>query len=358
MASRSAVEKWLAELTHLPTASGKEDAVVGWVERWASRRDDLRLTRDSGGNLIVTQKGRKAHDPILAVAHMDHPAFVATSVVGTEVTFEFRGWVHEEYFANAEVRFHQSGAIGRVGAHEAKARTGVIDLIRRFEVEPGDIALWSMERPPSRADIFSAPACDDLAGVAAALAALDKARKRPGLRHLGVMLTRAEEVGFLGALHAARHQTVPPNTRILSIETSRAMAAAPIGAGPVIRIGDRSSVFDTALTNRISRAAADSGINHQRKLMDGGACEATAFGAYGYQTTGLCVPLGNYHNQGRLDEVEEGSAKPVVMYEEISLTDFHGLVQLILLAAEAADMVDPLRDRLERHYQSGKDLLS
>jgi endoglucanase len=37
---------------------------------------------------------------------------------------------------------------------------------------------------------------------------------------------------------------------------------------------------------------------HQRRVMDGGACEATAATAFGLTAIGISVPLGNYHNQG------------------------------------------------------------
>jgi endoglucanase len=116
-------------------------------------------------------------------------------------------------------------------------------------------------------------------------------------------------------------------------------------------------VFDRDLTNRISRAAEVSGIKHQRKLMDGGGCEATAFGTYGYQAAGLCVPLGNWHNRGNLDDVEAGDGDAVPMLEEISLEDFHGLVDLLLIAARAVDVEDPLRGALDRLYDSRRDLL-
>jgi endoglucanase len=36
----------------------------------------------------------------------------------------------------------------------------------------------------------------------------------------------------------------------------------------------------------------------QRRIMDGGSCEATATTAFGLPTIGLSLPLGNYHNQG------------------------------------------------------------
>jgi endoglucanase len=359
MADRSTAEKWLNELTHLPTASGLEDAVVDWVTKWVARRHDLRLTRDSGGNVLISQKGKKTHSPVLAVAHMDHPAFVITAVHGQEASFEFRGGVSTPYFEDAlvEVVSRPGGAHGRVSSYDARSQTGVIRLVGSGVIEAGDIAMWKFKSHKAKKGRHVAPACDDLAGAAAALAALDLARAIPDLRHFGVLLTRAEEVGLIGAIHAAKHQTFPVDARVLSIETSRELPYAPIGAGPIIRTGDRLTVFDNELTNRISRAAEASGIKHQRKLMDGGGCEATAFAAYGYKAAGLCVPLGNWHNRGNLDEVEAGEGDAVPMLEEISLDDFHGLVGLLLIAAKGVDIEDPLKDSLDKLYDSGRDLL-
>ena len=355
MASRSTAEKWLIELTNLPTASGLEDAVVAWVERWVRRRDDLRLSVDSGGNLLIGQEGRKRRRPVLAVAHMDHPAFVVTDADGS---FEFRGGVDEPYFADAriEVVSRAHGPSGRVVAYAPDTGLGRAEFTA--DVAAGDIAMWCFSEASGSQGVFRAPACDDLAGVAAALAALDSARGDAELRHFGVLLTRAEEVGLIGAIHAAKFQTIPKGSRLLSIETSRELPHAPIGAGPIIRIGDRSTIFDREMSNRISRAVAAAGLRHQRKLMDGGGCEATAFGVYGYQATGLCLALGNWHNRGNLESVEEGDHSAAIpMLEEISLDDFHGLVELLLIATRSIDAEDPIRERLDSLYESNRHYL-
>jgi endoglucanase len=358
MASKTTSQKWLAELTHLPTASGREEEVVSWVESWVRRRADLSLTRDSGGNLLITQKGRKRRAPVLAVAHMDHPAFVIGEVDGNGASFEFRGGVRPEYFDAAAVVFvtGEAGA-GQVTSYDPDTRTGLIS-VKGIQPEPGDIARWRFGGQRPGTGRLLAPACDDLAGCAAALAALDQARDRAGLRHFGVLLTRAEEVGFVGAMHAAKTGSIPPSARLLSIETSRSSSEAPIGGGPVIRVGDAATVFDQELTNLISRQAAAQGLRHQRKLMAGGSCEATAFGVYGFRATGLCLPLGNYHNMGRLDEVEAGTVPAQAMMEEISLDDFHGLVDLLLLATEAVDSHSDLQERLDGVYEEGRHLLT
>jgi putative aminopeptidase FrvX len=355
MASRAQAEKWLGELTKLPTASGLEDAVVDWVTRWVSERDDLKLDRDSGGNLFITQKGRQRHAPVFAVAHMDHPAFV---IVDDDGTFEFRGGVDAAYFHDAliDVVSRLDGPTGRVTSYDPTTSQGKAEFLG--DVAEGDIAIWRFHDTEQRAGSFRAPACDDLAGAAAALSALDNARGEAQLRYFGVMLTRAEEVGLIGAIHAAKHQTIPADARLLSIETSRELPNARIGDGPIVRIGDRATVFDRELSNLVSHAAEEAGIAHQRKLMDGGGCEATAFGVYGYRATGLCLALGNWHNRGNLSEVEAGDNDAAVpMLEEISIEDYHGLIDLLLVAASAVDGPDPTMSRLDRLYESNRHYL-
>ena len=125
----------------------------------------------------------------------------------------------------------------------------------------------------------------------------------------------------------------------------------------MIRVGDAITVFDAELTNRIAGAVVAEGLVHQRKLMDGGSCEATAFGVYGYRATGLCLPLGNWHNRGNLDEFEAGTGEPVPKMEEIALDDYHGLIDLLDVAATAVHRHDGLRDRLDALHEETKHVL-
>jgi putative aminopeptidase FrvX len=355
MAGRAIAEKWLAELTSIPTASGLEHRVVDWVKKWSGRRPDLEMSLDSGGNVSITQKGQATSEPVLAVAHMDHPAFV---IAGEDGSFEFRGGVDAPYFSQAriDVVSRLDGPSGRVVEYSPESRLGRAEFVG--DVAAGDIAMWRFRARAQRKGRFRAPACDDLAGVAAALAALDRARSRPELRHFGVLLTRAEEVGLIGALHAAKNRTIPEGSRLLSIETSPELPNARIGDGPILRVGDRSTVFDRELSNRIGRAAENAGLAHQRKLMDGGGCEATAFGVYGYRATGLCLALGNWHNRGNLSLVEAGDhGAAVPMLEEIAIDDYHGLIDLLLVAAGAVDEIDPIVESLDRLYESNEHYL-
>ena len=115
------------------------------------------------------------------------------------------------------------------------------------------------------------------------------------------LFTRGEEVGFAGALAAARLETIPKKCCVIAVETSSELPSARIGDGPILRVGDKASVFHPAVTAHGQAvandlAARDKRFVYQRKLMDGGTCESSAYCQYGYEATGLCVALGNYHN--------------------------------------------------------------
>ena len=72
-------------------------------------------------------------------------------------------------------------------------------------------------------------------------------------------------------------------------------------------------------------ASRPKGVPAQRKLMDGGTCEATAFMAMGVEATGVCVPLAGYHNQ------PDDPSVPGPVAESIMIADY--LAEIDLLAA-------------------------
>jgi endoglucanase len=76
--------------------------------------------------------------------------------------------------------------------------------------------------------------------------------------------------------------------------------------------------------------------------MAGGACEASVFCAFGHAATCVCLPLGNYHNMADLAAVQAGTntEKPTVGREYIAVSDYHGLVDLLL--ACCTDLADPV----------------
>ncbi len=396
---RAKHEKYLLELTGLPTATGHEDHVVAWIERWARRRQSVELSRDRFGNLLLKRPGARSRKPIYFTAHMDHPAFVVLRQVDPRtVLAEFRGGVDDLYFAGSGVRLHIGGGEscpGRVirleNAKSPGARTpgagedkrAMIELAKPAVAEAGDILTWDLPAPRVVRGRLRAPACDDLAGVAAAIAAFEQLNKRQpkqGAPDVRVLLTRAEEVGFIGAIGACKSGIIPKTARLIALETSKSFVDSPIGAGPIVRVGDRTSSFDPDLTYRVGQLAQsiqekDPDFNWQRKLMPGGTCEATAYQALGYTATCLCLPLGNYHNMnadppGRTPR--SASTKPsgsapakrsrgvCIDSEVISLSDYHGLVRLLIEAGRSLDdrSASPLlKDRLNRLFAHRRGLL-
>jgi endoglucanase len=371
-------EQWLLDLTNIPTAAGREARVVAWITAWVARRRNLVLTRDRAGNLFITQRRREqagaSRAPIFITAHLDHPAFVVLSARDGEAELEFRGSVHDPYFENAPVEIFSQRATysARIVSLNAKATPFKRATVKLDDDQArpmaGDIARFIFaEQGVPRIDegLLRTYACDDLSAVAAALSAMDLLRGRTGMAHVGLLFTRAEEVGFVGALAACRARSIPKRARLICLENSRSFPESPIGGGPIVRVGDRMSVFEPSLTNDIALLMVEhekhkTGFKWQRKLMPGGTCEATAFSTYGYRSTCLCLPLGNYHNMVDIDGVLAGRRPAEVGPEFISVADFHGLIDMLVVCVEALDSPTrpSLRGRMEELLQKGGYVLT
>jgi endoglucanase len=354
-------EQWLLELTAIPTAAGREHRVIAWVERWLAARPSLKLRRDTAGNLVITPgRGGGKRRPLFITAHLDHPAFVVAQIHSERrIDLEFRGGVLPPYFENAAINIfddqdqpHHAEVIELdADARPFKRVTAVLNEASQ-SLRLGDIGRWALERedlPHVSNGVLYTHACDDLAAVAAALATLDHLQGMRGAGHVGVLLTRAEEVGFIGAIHAATKRSVPKSARLICLENSRSFPESPVGAGPIVRVGDRLSVFHPELTNRLAaimveHVKSNPQFKWQRKLMPGGACEATAFSSFGYESTCVCLPLGNYHNMIDIDGVQAGQRPARVGPEYISLEDYHGMIQLLIVCAMQLDaaQIQPL----------------
>ncbi len=342
----------LRELLSAPTAPFREEAVVAAVGRWAADRG-VTMTRDAAGNVLArVRRGRPAMRWVFA-AHMDHPGFVVLDGRGRRLRAEFRGGVARRYFRGARVRFFPPG--GEVCARVLSAR-GVrpagwvictAELGRGADVPPGTIGMWDLPAMRLAGRRLFSRACDDVVGSAGVVAALDELASARTAVDVTGLLTRAEEAAFIGALGAARGRSVPTSAMVVAIETSRAMPAAGLGDGVVVRVGDRVRSFDPSLTAHVTAVAEalarrDRRFRHVRQLMPGGTCESTAYAMYGYTATGLCLPLANYHNQG---------ANGRIASEAVDTGDFASLVKLLVaLAVEKARPADTdarLKRRLE-----------
>ena len=271
---------------HMPLAA---------VERLAADAG-LPTRRDPAGNLLV---GNGVE--LVLVAHLDHPGFAVQSVEGPMASLSFRGGVRAGVATSGTpVLLHRPGLFGPVGRAVLRsvdevegrlvaARAEVVD----GEAPEGGFAVWDVPAYEVADGRITARACDDLVGVAAGLAALATA----GGARASLLCTRAEEVGWFGALEAVRLGSLPTEAAVLSLECSPMLAHAPQGGGVIVRVGDRRSTFDPDLTDVLWQRARALGVACQRRLMDGGSCEATVFCARGLRSSGLALPLAGYHNQ-------------------------------------------------------------
>ncbi|KPK80526.1 MAG: hypothetical protein AMJ81_11930 [Phycisphaerae bacterium SM23_33] len=328
----------LRQLLSQPTAPFREEAVVEAVARWARQRG-VTMGRDAAGNVLLeaVSGSRGSHPHWVFAAHMDHPGFVVRRRRGRVAWAEFRGSVARQYFPGSRVRLFgpKCEAVGRVvSARRVKDSPWLLcrlELAGAADVPAGAIGMWDLPALQIRRQRILSRACDDVVGSASVLCALEEIlSRRLGARVTG-LLTRAEEAAFIGCLAACRAGGIPRGAMIVVIEASRAQPVAGLGDGVVVRVGDKLRSYDPSLTAHVAAVAAalakrDRHFRFTRQLMPGGTCEATAYAMFGYRATGLCLPLGHYHNQGPGGRIAA---------EQVHVNDFASLVRLLVaIAAE------------------------
>jgi endoglucanase len=370
-APRSSATRPLAELfrevVSIPTASYLEGLVLDYVRRFAEERG-LAYEQDAYGNAYVTYRRGPARRPLVLGTHTDHPGFVVREVRGRDAQLEFRGGLAAEYGKGERlVIYDPASGEARGGARIRSVQasrgaggariTGARGTLERGVASvAGDLALWDVDVCRVRGGVVRARQCDDLAGCVAVLATLDRlAAVRPNGHVIG-LFTRAEEIGLRGAAVVGRERLLPDDALVVAVETSSmAGGRAEQGGGPIVRIGDAVHVFSPRMTQWMvalcqAMRDEDPAFAYQRKLMDGGTTEATAYDLYGYETGAACIALGNYHNAGR-----KGRVAP----ETVHLGDLEGLVQLFLRMAETVPRYQSYLPALKRRFDRlGRDAAS
>ena len=330
------------EILSQPTAPFHEaqvrEAIISLLRPCAN----IQLRQDEFGNLIAHYRrgdfgsGHRAGASRYAFcAHMDHPGWVKPDDLaalsnsgqhGTEQSDPVRAAVDGMLF------------FGGVPAELAAAnRARVKDF--------GQFAMWDLPPFEFRDEKIYSRAIDDLMGCVAIVTTLLELEESGAPGECYGLFTRAEEVGFVGAIEMARDPWLrDAGLTVISLETSSERPPARMGAGPIIRVGDRTSIFDAAVTAGLVQAAEEAKVPFQRCLMSGGTCEATAFQLFGVRCGAMCVALGNYHNIGPTGTTIEP--------EFVSQSDAEGLVALCLnlvrRSAQASAAPDPAAVLLSR----------
>lgn len=380
----------LLGLLSQPTAPFREFHVARFAEDFLTR-EGIPHFRDRHGNILVGAEDQVQYKHLLAVtsqqpvrlfiAHMDHPGFHGVGWRGRTLLTKWYGgspvrhlngakvWVADESGIVARGRLTESSLAyhGRALQSAAVAFSNRNSFTGRLPRAASLFGGFAFRAPVWRAgQRLYTKAADDLIGVFAILhtaRALHRSRRRSAPPFLG-LLTRGEEVGFVGAIghldlgwwRGARRPIL-----VVSLEASRALPGAEVGGGPIVRLGDRRTVFDAGALQALTMAAQKTLVDRfQRRIMDGGACEATATTAYGLPTIAMSVPLGNYHNQG-FEGGPDCRAPQGPAPEFVHLGDVAGLLTLCrAIMAPGFPGLDPwqkTRAQLKRNFRDYASLL-
>lgn len=355
-------------LLELPTAPYFEDGPLAVVQRFVREREGFEIAEDEHANLLVRWKGRRPPRkgaPLLALsAHLDHPGFHYAGRRAGRHRARLHGGVPARLLPGARLRFHTPADEGRTAsARIARVADGKPDEVLveladvRGTLAAGMFGVFDLPSGVIRAGRLHARVCDDLMGAAAILATLESLARAGFERDVLGIFTRAEETGFVGCQALVQRGMLPAGTQVIGLECSPRRATAKVGQGPVIRAGDKQSVFDPELTLAVEEAArtlqaCNPAFRWQRALMDGGSCESTVYNHHGVRAAGVCLALGNYHNCA-----PDGRIAP----EFVDWNDFEGLVALLVQAARDFGRVDArakMGARLQRIWQREYNLLA
>jgi endoglucanase len=306
----------LKRILKQPTAPFHEYHVRDEIEVLLEGCPHVKTKVDKFGNLLVTYKNgkRKSREAFVLGAHMDHPGFVRTPKTESLNEWEFLG-----------------------GMPKPEVEAGVEAGLRKVK---GAIGTWNFPVKIS-AERVEATACDDLVGCAAIVSMIWDLASLDLETTFYAAFTRAEEVGFLGAWHLAKKWPYPEDAVFVSVETSRPVNGAIMGGGPMVRVGDRLSIFDGEAVAALMKTATEQGIRVQRCLLDAGACEASAMQACGRRSVGISLPLGNYHN---LDDARNVAPEYVMMADLRSMVN---LMKALVATGRDAIEVRTLEERVE-----------
>ncbi len=343
-----------------PAAPYYEGLVRGAAEG-VCREHGLSFKVDKFGNLLVKLDKDTDVQPLVLSAHLDHPGF---EIIGRPAPDRFQarflGGVPDSYFLrDVPVRLYPGDTRALLGKRLKGEKE--FELKVKGSVKGGSApthAVWDLEEFSLNGRIIRGRACDDLVGAATILATLIELKRSKAKVNVVGVLSRAEEVGFQGALALIESRLLPRDGLVISLETSKELPPIQMGKGVIVRVGDKASIFNTEGTRFLTEVAsamqqADKKFTFQRALMSGGTCEATAYQELGYQTAAVCVALGNYHNCGPNNRIAE---------EFVHSDDARGMVRLLVEAAKQMRQYDRITGlfvkRLQKLQKEGiKELL-
>lgn len=319
----------LGMLADLPGAPGDEwrvrEAVRQALPAWA--REHTRV--DAAGNLLTALGPER--DTVAFIAHLDEVAWDVDSIArdGT-VLLRRRGGAIPSAWEGQPALLHLGDGAGAAvpplpgvfvprdaarvkQPRQMRAWFGMDSVaLAARGVRPGRSVTAHKEAVRLAGTRFTGRAMDDRAGTTALLLALHRIDPATLARRVIFVWSTAEEIGLVGAAALAA-ELGPTVERVYSVDTfvssdtpleSPHFAHAPLGAGPVLRAVENSSIAPPEQRERVLRIADAAGIPLQIGLTQGGT-DGTAFTFWGAPNAGLSWPGRYSHSPAEVLDLED-----------------------------------------------------
>ena len=308
----------IRKLCQVPGVSGFEEEIRACIaDKIRLHVQQMRV--DAVGNLIAWKAGRrKAENELLITAHMDEVGFIVKRVDDKGyVRFAPIGGIDRRTVIGKKVLVGKAripGAIGLrayhlVSAKEEKIVPDMADLYidigasgkeeARKLVQTGDEILFDSDWAEFGNGRIKAKALDDRIGCAAMIRLIQSELPMD----CTFVFSAQEEVGARGAFGAAF--SIRPRIALILEGTTAAdlpglkehRQVTSVGAGPVLGLMDRQTIYDRGLFERLRELAEEHGIPWQTKRAIAGGTDASAIQttADGVRVAAISVPVRYIH---------------------------------------------------------------
>ncbi|MCO6432122.1 MAG: hypothetical protein J5J00_14780 [Deltaproteobacteria bacterium] len=339
------LKKILSETLSVPTAPFCEGQLAAFIGKRLNRLAGIKLRTDRSGNILATYSSRSGKKlPICFQAHLDHPGFQFIKPLSPGLGLaEGLGGIPENC-VRGKLRFF--------GPDGSSVKATIIKFLRsgskkwvhirhRGSIEPGSAGMWDMAPFREKGSWIAGRGFDDNLGAAILLYLLHHASRRRTAWGFQVLFTRAEEVGYVGAIELVRQKSFKLEKSILTVEMPRSAGALVAGNGVVIRAGDSMMDFDPLVSLRLNalarRLSGKSWFKSQRGLGLLGGTESTVFQLEQCKVGSLCLPVKDAHNR------HEQSGRPA--YEQVHRGDLMSLeLMLRTIISEPWDLEQPQQE--------------
>ncbi|NLW20737.1 MAG: M42 family metallopeptidase [Clostridiales bacterium] len=317
--------------------TGQEHLVADKVRELLSGHVDSMRT-DALGNLIVEKFGAEENaKTIMISAHMDHIGLVVTDIEKEGfLRVHAVGGISPRLVAARKVVFADGtpGIVALEPNTKGKKEPEMSDLFvdigadSREEAEKlvsiGDVAVYAPDFTALGRHKVASPAMDNRCACALLVELLMYAEGQKNTI-VGVFSTQ-EEVGLRGARVAA--YAVEPDIGLALDVTAwgdtpqTKLPAVKLGAGPAVKIMDRSMIASPYVRDKLFEAAQAAGVAVQREVLafggtDGGAIQLSRGGV---PTGTLSIPCRYVHSANEVIDLRdmEGALKVLLQFIELA----------------------------------------